>query len=312
MPTGTSTASAGTTAAGTRRNNHNPLRSEAKWGVVYVLPSVFFLSVFVVYPFASILIHAFTTWNGYTAPTFIGLKNFQTLIADQTFISALRNNVFFALSVPIQLTLPLGLAFLIQQRIPGWRIYRWTYFFPVIYSTVVLGVIARLVLQMDGPLNEILQGVQLSGLTRNWLGDSSTALVAILVVSVWANFGYNVVLFLAGMSSIDPQLPEAARIDGANQLQILRHVYVPGLRRVMEIVLVTSTINAFAYMFTYVFTITNGGPGFGTFVVEFDIYNNAFAFQRMGYACAMGMLLTLLISVLGFLQIKTLTGGAQE
>src|SRR5207244_12022010 len=116
---------------------------------------------------------------------------------------------------------------------------------------------------------------------------------------------------LAGMSSIDPQLPEAARIDGANQFQVLRHVFVPCLRMVMEIVLVTSTINAFASMFTYVFAITNGGPGFSTFVVEFDMYNNAFAFQRLGYACAMGLLLTVLISGLGFLQIRALSGGSE-
>jgi ABC-type sugar transport system permease subunit len=296
---------------GVHHRRRSPLGSDAKWGPIYALPSVAFLAVFVVYPFGSILVHAFTRWNGYTEPTFVGLANFQQLLRDQTFLGALWNNVFFALSVPIQLTVPLGLAFLIQQRVPGWRFYRWTYFFPVIYSTVVLGVLARLILQVNGPLNQILGGLALGGLTHDWLASSSTALPAILFVSVWATFGYNVVLFLAGMSGIDPQLPEAARIDGANQLQILRHVYVPGLRRVLEIVLVTSTINAFAYMFTYVFTITNGGPGFSTFVVEFDIYNNAFAFQRMGYACAMGLVLTLVISGLGFIQIRSLTGGAE-
>ena len=275
------------------------------------MPALLAVAAFVIYPFASIIIHAFTRWDGFTDPTFIGLRNFQFLLQDQTFLNALRNNVFFALSVPIQLVLPLGLAFLIHQRISGWRFFRWTYFLPAIYSTVVLGVLARLVLQVDGPLNQMLSGVDLGGLARDWLGDSSTALPAILVVFVWANFGYNVVLYLAGMSGIDPQLPEAARLDGANQLQILRHVFVPGLRRVMEIVLVTSTVNAFAYMFTYVFTVTNGGPGFSTFVVEFDIYNNAFAFQRMGYACAMGLVLTLVISGLGFFQIRALTGGRE-
>ena len=298
-------------SAEARPRGRNPLRAEAKWGYLYALPALLVLAAFVIYPFASIIFHAFTRWDGFSDPTFIGLRNFQFLLQDQTFLSALRDNLFFALSVPIQLTLPLGLAFLIHQGIRGWRFFRWTYFLPAIYSTVVLGVLARLVLQVDGPLNQVLNGVDLGGLTRDWLGDSSTALPAILIVFVWANFGYNVVLFLAGMSSIDPQLPEAARLDGANQYQVLRHVFVPGLRRVMEIVLVTSTVNAFAYMFTYVFTITNGGPGFSTFVVEFDIYNNAFAFQRMGYACAMGLGLTLIISTLGFFQIRALTGGRE-
>ena len=304
-------ASATRSSTASRPRSRNPLRSEAKWGYIYALPALVAVAVFVIYPFASIIVHAFTRWDGFTDPTFIGLRNFQFLLTDQTFLNALRNNVFFALSVPIQLVLPLGLAFLIHQRIRGWRFFRWTYFLPAIYSTVVLGVLARLVLQVDGPLNEILTNIDLGGLSRDWLGDSSTALPAILVVFVWANFGYNVVLYLAGMSGIDPQLPEAARLDGANQFQVLRHVFVPGLRRVMEIVLVTSTVNAFAYMFTYVFTITNGGPGFSTFVVEFDIYNNAFAFQRMGYACAMGLGLTLIISGLGFFQIRALTGGRE-
>jgi len=304
-------AGTGSSSAGTSGRRRNPLRSEAKWGVLYALPALVVLGVFVIYPVGSIIVHAFTRWDGFTDPIFVGLKNFQTLFADQTFASALRNNIFFALSVPIQLVLPLGLAFLIHERLPGWRFYRWTYFLPAIYSTVVLGVLARLALQIDGPLNEALTGVGLGGLVHDWLGDGPTALASILFVFVWANFGYNVVLYLAGMSGIDAQLPEAARLDGANQLQVLRHVFVPGLRRVMEIVLVTSTINAFAYMFTYVFTITNGGPGFSTFVAEFDIYNNAFAFQKLGYACAMGLCLALLISFLGFLQIRSLTGGRE-
>jgi ABC-type sugar transport system permease subunit len=302
---------AGGSSAGGRRSHRNPLRSENKWGIIYALPALIAVAVFVIYPFGSIIVHAFTRWDGYTDPIFIGTRNFEALFKDQTFIGALRNNIFFALSVPVQLILPLCLAFLIHERIGGWRFFRWTYFLPAIYSTVVLGVLTRLVLQADGPLNQVLGGIGLGGLTRDWLGDASTALPSILIVVIWANFGYSVVLYLAGMSAIDPQLPEAARLDGANQAQVLRHVYIPGLRRVMEIVLVTSTITAFAYMFTYVYTITNGGPGFSTFVVEFDIYNNAFAFQRLGYACAMGLSLTILIVGLGFLQIRALTGGRE-
>ena len=112
--------------------------------------------------------------------------------------------------------------------------------------------------------------------------------------------------------SIDPDLPEAAQIDGASAWVILRYIYVPELRRVMEIVLITSTIVAFASMFTYIYTITNGGPGFSTYVTEFLIYNNAFTFQEMGYASAMGLVLILVISVLGVVQIRLLTGDAND
>ena len=289
-----------------------PRRAQARWGPLYALPALVVVLVFVGYPFASIVFHAFTEWDGFTEPTWIGLANFEALLHDPYFATALRNNLFFALTVPLQLIVPLVLAFLIHERIPGWRIYRWTYFLPAILSTVVVGILARTALQYNGPINAILRGVGLDGLAVNWLESPTTSLPAILFVVFWANFGYNVVLYLAGMSGIDPNLPDAARVDGASSSQVLRHVYVPGLRRVMEIVLVTSTIVAFAYMFTYVFTITNGGPGFETYVAELLIYNNAFAFQRLGYASAMGLLLASFIAIVGFLQIRVLTGGSAE
>ena len=146
--------------------------------------------------------------TGYGDATFIGLRNFEFLLQDPTFLNALRNNLFFALSVPVQLVVPLVLAFLIHERVPGWRVYRWTYFLPAIYSIVVLGVLARLVLQVDGPLNQALEALGLGGLQREWLGDSSTAMPAILLVFMWANFGYNVVIYLAGH---ERHRPAAAR-----------------------------------------------------------------------------------------------------
>jgi ABC-type sugar transport system permease subunit len=288
-----------------------PRRAEAWWGPIYALPAVAMVVAFIGYPAVSIAYHAFTKWNGYSEPTWIGLQNFQYLFEDPQFGLALRNNFLFAISVPIQLILPLVLAFLIHEFIFGWRFYRWTYFLPAVYSTVVVGLLAKIILDINGPLNEALGSVGLNALQLDWLLTPRTSIPAILLVVVWANFGYNVVMYLAGMSAIDPDLPDAARIDGAGRWQVLRYVYVPGLRRVMEIVLVTNTITAFAYMFTYIYTITNGGPGFDTYVTEFLIYNNAFTFQRMGYASAMGFGLTLIISVLGYFYIRALTGGKE-
>jgi ABC-type sugar transport system permease subunit len=129
----------------------------------------------------------------------------------------------------------------------------------------------------------------------------------ILLVLVWTNFGYNVLLYLAGMSAIDPTLEEAARIDGAGWLRILFSVIVPNLRRVLEIVLVVNTITAFAFMFAYIYTITNGGPGNDTYVSEFYVYIQAFTNQNMGYAAAIGVMLVVLVLGIGLLQIRVLT-----
>jgi ABC-type sugar transport system permease subunit len=277
------------------------------WGLLYATPAVALVSIFVVYPFGSILYHAFTRWDGIAPAEWVGLHNFRLLMHDPLFLRALRNNLIFALSVPVQLVVPLFVAYAIHRRVPGWRFFRATVFLPAVYATVVIGILTATVLQLDGPLNSALGAVGLDFLEREWLGNARTSIPIILLVVIWTNFGYNVLLYLAGMSAIDPTLEEAARIDGAKWSRVLRHVVVPSLRRVMEIVLVVNTITAFAFMFTYIYTITNGGPGYDTYVSEFYIYNQAFTNQNMGYAAATGVLLVGIVLVIGLVQIRALT-----
>jgi multiple sugar transport system permease protein len=277
------------------------------WGLLYATPAFALVTVFVVYPFGSILYHAFTRWDGIAPAEWVGLHNFRLLLHDPLFLRALRNNAIFALSVPVQIIVPLFVAYAIHRRVPGWRFFRATVFLPAVYATVVIGILAATVLQLDGPLNSALGAVGLDSLQREWLGNATTSIPIILLVVIWTNFGYNVLLYLAGMSAIDPTLEEAARIDGAKWSRVLRHVVVPSLRRVMEIVLVVNTITAFAFMFTYIYTITNGGPGYDTYVSEFYIYNQAFTNQNMGYAAAAGVLLVGIVFVIGLVQIRALT-----
>jgi len=277
------------------------------WGLLYATPAVALVTIFVVYPFGSILYHAFTRWDGITPSQWVGLHNFRLLLDDPLFLHALRNNAIFALSVPVQIVVPLLVAYVIHRRVPGWRFFRATVFLPAVYATVVIGILTATVLQLDGPLNSALGAVGLGSLREEWLGSASTSIPIILLIVIWTNFGYNVLLYLAGMSAIDPTLEEAARIDGAGWLRVLRHVIVPSLRRVMEIVLVVNTITAFAFMFTYIYTITNGGPGYDTYVSEFYIYNQAFTNQNMGYAAAIGVFLFGIVLVIGTLQIRALT-----
>jgi ABC-type sugar transport system permease subunit len=229
---------------------------------------------------------------------------------DPVFRQALKNNFLFALSVPIQMTLPLVLAYLIHVRITGWSFFRATFFIPATIATVVVGIVAYSTFQVTGALNSLLGAVGLDSLKHDWLATSHTSIPLILFVVVWANFGYNVLIYLAGMSALDPALEEAARMDGANPWRILISVVAPNLRRVMELVLVTSTVTAFAYMFTYIYVITNGGPGFDTNVAEFQIYYQWFTNGNAGYACAMATLLLLITTLLGLLQIRLLTRRA--
>jgi ABC-type sugar transport system permease subunit len=265
------------------------------------------VGIFIAYPFGSILYHAFTRWDGIAPAQWVGFHNFRVLWHDPVFLNSLKNNGIFALSVPIQLVLPLIVAFAIHRRIPGWRFFRGMVFLPAVYAAVVVGILTSTVLQLNGPLNEALSAVGLKSAQHEWLGSAGTSIPIILLIVVWTNFGYNVLLYLAGMSAVDPSLEEAARIDGAGWMRILVSVIVPNLRRVLEIVLVTNTITAFAFMFTYIYTITNGGPGTDTYVSEFYIYQQAFTNQNMGYAAAVGVTLVLIVLAIGLLQIRILT-----
>jgi multiple sugar transport system permease protein len=280
------------------------------WGVIYALPALALVLAFIAYPLTSVVYHSFTAWDGINPPEWVGFENFSQLLDDPVFRTALRNNALFALSVPIQVTVPLLLAWLIYERIPGWRFFRSTFFLPAVISTVVVGIVAQVVFRLDGPLNALLGNVGLGALQTEWLGSAGTSIPSVLLVVVWANFGYNTLIYLAGMSALDPALREAARMDGARPLRVLFSVVAPNLKRVMELVLVTSTVTAFAFMFAYIYVITNGGPGFDTYVTEFLIYKQAFAFGRSGYACAVGVVLVVITASIGMLQIRLLTRGS--
>ena len=254
------------------------------WGIVYVLPALALVLAFIAYPLASVVYHAFTEWDGIEPPVWIGFDNFTALVDDPVFRTSLRNNALFALSVPIQVVVPMVLAWLIHERIPGWRFFRSTFFLPAVISTVVVGLVAQVVFRLDGPLNSLLGTVGLESAQQDWLGKAETSI---------------------------PALTEAARMDGARPTRVLFSIVAPNLKRVMELVLVTSTVTAFAFMFAYIFVITNGAPGFDTYVTEFMIYKDAFALGNSGYACAIGVVLTLIAASIGAVQIRILTRGGQ-
>jgi len=280
-------------------------------GPLFALPAVALVGTFIAYPLGSLVYHSFTRWDGLRSPVWIGLHNYRTLFSDPLFGTALRNNLLFAISVPIVVCGSLVLAYLIHEEVFGWRVFRSLFFLPAVFSIVVVGILTNVTLQDNGPLNTVLRWVGLGFLTSNWLASASGAIPMITVAVIWANFGYTVLIYLAGMSTIDPQLAEAARVDGAGPWRILFRVYVPNMRRVLELALVINTIVAFASMLTYVYTITAGGPGFSTFSTEYLIYSTAFTFDQLGYASAMGVILTLILLAFGILQIRVLTRGAE-
>ena len=269
-------------AAIARPSKRRKERTDHLWGLAYALPALGFVIVFLAYPLVRVFSYALTTWNGIGPSRWVGIHNFTQLVHDPVFLGALRNNLTYAISVPVEVFGALVIAHLLHERIPGWKFFRWSFFVPAVYSTVVIGIIAGIVLQPSGPIDSSLRTVGLSVFAKDWLAAPWTAREVIILVVIWANFGYSVLIYLAGMSALDPQLAEAARMDGAGSWRVLFRVHLPSLRGVMQLVLVINTITAFAYMFTYIYVITTGGPGFSTYSAEYFIYDQAFTFGAAG------------------------------
>jgi len=278
-------------------------------GYLFLAPALLLLIVFRGIPACSAVWHAFTTWDGVQAPVGNGLGNFAALLNDGVFWTSVKNNLLLVLSVPLWLLVSLVLALLIHQDIPGSKFFRFAFFLPSVLSPVIVGTLFAALLRSDGPVNRGLELTGLKLLTRDWLGDPSTALPTLIVVILWGIFGMGVIVFLAGLAAVPKEIFEAARLDGAQGWAYLAYIVVPSLRHVIEFWGVNLVVWSFTSLFAFVYVMTGGGPGYATMLVEYQLYVQAFDFDRMGYACALGTALFFLVFGLVLLQVRLMTRG---
>jgi ABC-type sugar transport system permease subunit len=277
------------------RTGGNALGSRsAREGILAVLPLLVLVLGLTVYPVGSAIVHSFTLWDGVTS-RFTGLANYIEILRDPQFWRLLLNNLIFIASVPVQLFVALFIAVLLYEKTPGWSIYRALYFLPNILSPIVIGLIFRQAFMYDGPVNALLRSLGLSVITADWLSARWGALGVISLSVVWSNFGYGVIIILAGMGMISPSVLEAAEVDGASWWQRVFRVILPQLSRVIEFFTVTTVTWTFSGLFGFVFSITNGGPGYDTTPLEYMIYIRAFRIgNAMGSASALAVILLLI------------------
>ncbi len=279
---------------------------EKPWtAYLYILPGLLIYGAFVLWPIIATLRYSFYDWDGFSAPTFTGLDNYARLWQDSLFGISLRNNLLFILFYtlfPIVIALFLT-SLLTRRQVRGLTFFRAGLFLPYVMSMVVVGVVWRWIYNpVFGPLNQLLRAVGLESWARPWLGDFDFALPAVGVVGTWVQFGFCLVLFIAGVQRIEEVLYDAAKIDGASDLQQLWYITLPGLRGEIAVALVTTLIAALR-IFDLVFVTTRGGPANETMVVALHIYNNAFDLNRAGYAAAIAVILTIIILVISYLVI---------
>jgi len=281
------------------------------------VPYLFLLPMFLLlifgfgYPLVSIFNFSTRRIRGTSGP-FIGLENYRQVFKDDVFHQAITHNVILLLAVPIMIIVSILIAVVLYEQVKGWRFYRSILFIPYILAIPVIGVVFSNILQRNGVLNEALRSVGLGKLGLDWIGNPSLTLWSVMGVIIWREVGFGIVLFLARLLSINEELIDAGKVDGANWWQRLWYVIVPQLRTVIEFYAVVSVITMLAWIFSYIYTISRGGPGNATTVMELYIYNFAFRNQLPGIASAVAVILFLVTLVLIIPVIRVRSDGAAE
>ena len=273
---------------------------------VYLAPGIIGFVVIVLIPQIANLILSFTAWKGVGTPRWIGLQNYQKLLADDQFWGSMIHTLLFIISMTIiPVLIGVVLAALLFDYIRdqfGERItnlFRAGFYLPQILPVTTAGVLWGWILSPVGVANIVLKAIGLGALAQNWIGDATYALPAVSLVIVWIQVGYCLVVFMAGMSRIDPSLYEAAQLDGAGWWQRLFAITVPMLAPEIFVVVLTTLIAALK-VFAPVFVITAGGPDNATLVPSYLTYYHFFTTQRVGYAAAIAvvqMLITVALAV---------------
>ncbi|WP_309242087.1 sugar ABC transporter permease [Paenibacillus sp. S150] len=273
-------------------------RREQWAGWIFIAPEVIGMIILSVFPLLFSLFLSLTEWNlvgGLSAIHFIGLDNFVNLFKDNHFILALKNNVLFTVgTVPLTMVLGIILSALIHKKLYGKTFFKVAFFIPYICSTVAIAAVWQALYHPSkGPLNQMLMQLGMSEPPR-WLVDTSFSLIAIMVIYIWQILGYQMIIFLAGMTNIPEELYEAATIDGATGMQQFRRITVPLLGPTTFFLAITSTISSFK-VFDMIKFLTNGGPNYSSTVIVYQIYEAGFERFKMGYASAMSWVLFLII-----------------
>ncbi|WP_419999001.1 carbohydrate ABC transporter permease [Streptomyces boninensis] len=250
------------------------------------------------------------TGDGDLNGVFIGLDNYRELADDPVFRSAVKNVGLLFAALPVVVAVPGLLATFLFLKVPGYRFYRSVYFFPVVLSPVIVGAIFNILLAYDGPLNRLLESAGMGSV--DWLGDSKTAMFTVVAVHTWATFGMALVIFMAGFSTLDQSLLDAARVDGAGLLQTLRHVIIPELSQTIQFVFVTTMIGMLTGMFGLLYIMTAGGPGSATYLPELYIWVEQGQMNRPALASAASMVLFAVMLVVGLLQIRLIKRATKE
>ena len=278
-------------------------------GWMFVAPALIVLGLFFFLPVLAALLMSLTDFDLYALSDasnlrFVGLKNYGHLLTEPLFWKALGNTVYFVvLGVPLSIGASLGAALLVNSKVARLRnLFRTVFFAPVVTTLVAVAVVWRYIFHTRyGFLNYGLSVFDIGPI--DWMGDPHWAMPAIVVLAVWKNFGYNMIILLAALQSIPEDLYEAARIDGASPWQLFRHITVPGLAPVLTLVSIL-TMTGYFQLFAEPYVMTEGGPLQSTLSVLYFMYEEGFKWWSLGRASAVAFLLFVLMFLITLVQLR--------
>ena len=278
-------------------------RSLAGW--LFIAPALIFFIFFIFTPIILGFFYSFTDYEGLTNKfDFVGLENFHDMFADRYFKTALKNNIIYGVLMSVcTMLLSLVLAVLVNASGRLKSYFKIAFFLPYVTSMVSVAIIWKMIFNpMGGPLNVLLNALGVEN-PPSWLSSSTWALYAVIIVSIWKDCGYYMLIFIAGLQNIPEDLYEAASLDGASRIRSFFGITIPMLSPTIFLNCVIVTINSFQ-AFDLINVMTGGGPGMSTNVLSFRIYTEAFVYGKMGYASAIAYFLFALILILTLIQFR--------
>lgn len=289
------------------------LQQESRDAMVLLAPLILLMLIFTVYPVLANFFYSFTKWKGFGVAEWVGLQNFSRMFQDVKFWHSLRNLLVLVLYIPAGVFIPLLIASVLRDGLKGWTIFRSVIYLPTILGYVILGTLFSIMLSQSGPMVEVLTALGVKDAnTINILGKSTSAIhVVALIFVIFSKMGFGCIYFLAAMSGIDRDMYDAAGIDGANWWQKFFHITIPSISFSIQFFVVLSFIEVFARMYSFIYTMTYGGPGFATYTLEFGIYRQGFQAFKMGYASSWAVTLFVFCSLIAAAQIYVIRKGEQ-
>lgn len=287
------------------RNKMTGATKRSLTGWIFLLPATILIFAMSFWPMIQALLLSFQSGIGNNM-TFAGLYNYKRILEDSVFWTAMKNNFFYLIiQVPVMLILAIILASLLNKKDLKFKaLYRTGIFLPCCTALVSYSIIFKTLFAYDGYVNTVLLKVGLISERINWLGNTSTAKIIIIIALIWRWTGYNMVFYLAGLQNIDDSLYEAAKIDGASSIQQFFRITVPLLKPTILLTTIMS-INGTLQLFDESVNLTAGGPANSTLTMSHYIYKTSFEYNsQFGYAAAMSYIIFILVALLSFIQMK--------